>query len=179
MTLCLIGYPFTGKTTFAKGLVAKYPKLNYFSTGECVRDLGVVKEDEKDFEQYDLSLRLNSIIIKRVEDELFFYANNVLDGYPRSLEQCEHLAVKASTPVMIRYFSINPLIIYERLMNSDRHRVEDTPEAVAGRIKAALKFKKVVQDQSIVHGWDFVEWDSEQIGLYQTGSYYEYLSQYF
>lgn len=156
MKLCYFfsGMPLSGKSTIARRLAAE-EGLAYFSTGEFARSLGMGMESS--IRTRDLSEQYDNKIIEEVVTRCSA-GGQVIDGFPRSIEQFEILRSAFRRDQYRLYFVVaNPLIIFDRMAKRRAHedRPEDTHEVVADRVKRSCEWRRELQalepDLVIIH----------------------------
>lgn len=160
MNIVLTGPPGCGKTTQAARLVEQYG-LEHLSTGELLR-AEVAKGSELGQRAADLmtsgELVPDELIIEMVEPRITAAVRDggyLLDGYPRSLPQAEALLgmADARPDVAIVLFVPEPALIERILDRADAEkRSDDTPEAVANRLRVYKESTRPVHELFSQHG---------------------------
>lgn len=141
MKIFLVGYPLSGKSTIGKE-IAKRWKCPYLGTGAYARSLGMTLEAS--IKEKDFSEEFNDAIEQKVWETLR-NKDCVIDGYPRSLDQITKILSIGDKRIIYCY--ANPIVIADRLKKRGliEGREEDTDEIVAGRIKASIELKKILE----------------------------------
>ena len=150
MKLFIVGYPLSGKSTIGKE-IAKRWKCPYLGTGAYARSLGMTLEAS--IKEKDFSEDFNDAIEQKVWETLR-NKDCVIDGYPRSLDQITKILSVGDKRVIYCY--ANPIVIADRLKKRGlvEGRAEDTDEIVAGRIKASIELKKILEQYTSVETLD-------------------------
>ena len=146
MRICYFftGMPLSGKSTIACRLAAE-ENLVYFSTGEFARSLGMGLEPS--IRTRDLSEEHDNEIIKEVMTRCSA-GGQVIDGFPRSVEQFEILRSAFRRELYKLYFVVaNPLVVYDRMATrrAREGRPEDAYEIVADRVKRSNEWRRELQ----------------------------------
>jgi len=158
MIISIIGYPYSGKSMLTNMLSKRF-NIRSFSTGEFIRDCGVGTADVEQFKQFDLSLTYNDLVneevMKRVNES---GGNLILDGYPRSMDQCLRMSRWGLETLVIWIYS-NPLSILDRLNVSTREgRMDEDVEVMKGRIKASESLLEIIKRECIRNGWHLLQY---------------------
>lgn len=135
MIICITGQPLAGKSTFADEL-GRYLGWSVWSSGTYARELGMMPDEDSILAQ-DLSLSLNERINSHAIDLLTSCNNQIIEGWPRSIEQVM-LLEKFRDDFIIIFVFINPVLQMQRMQG--RGRKEDIQDVVVKRSEAALRF---------------------------------------
>lgn len=139
LRMLLIGPPGSGKGTQAK-IVDQFFDVPHISTGEILRnEIKQQTELGKAAEQYVKAGQMvpDSIMLPMVDNRLEKEDSFILDGFPRSIAQAEHLdqtlARLAKPLTCVATLDVSDEIVVKRLL--ERGREDDTEEVIRARLK--------------------------------------------
>lgn len=139
LRMILIGPPGSGKGTQAK-LIQQFFKAPHISTGELLRqEVKQGTELGKEAQVYMQAGKLvpDEIMLKMVDNKLAGEESFILDGFPRSKAQAEHLdetLAKLGKPLTaVANLMVDDEIVVKRL--KERGRQDDTEEIIRERLK--------------------------------------------
>lgn len=139
LRMLLIGPPGSGKGTQA-ALVKLFFHAEHISTGQILRD-NIKQQTElgKAAEPYVKQGLMvpDSIMLPMVDGKLEQTESFILDGFPRSLAQAEHLdatLARLGKPLTcVSNLDVSDATVTKRLL--ERGRPDDTPEVIAERLR--------------------------------------------
>ena len=133
LKISVTGPQGSGKTTQAK-LLADFLGLPMISTGEILRQKSLENNEigKEIKSSVDKGEMVNDEIVHRLIGEKINEVKNgfVMDGYPRSLGQLDHLDPHFDK---VFYLEINDDLVKVRLLK--RGRADDSPEIIAERLE--------------------------------------------
>lgn len=139
LRMILIGPPGSGKGTQA-ALIKQFFKAPHISTGELLRqEVKQGTELGKQAQVYMLAGQLvpDEIMLKMVDNKLAGEESFILDGFPRSKAQAEHLdetLARLGKPLTaVANLMVDDEIVVKRL--KERGRQDDTEEIIRNRLK--------------------------------------------
>lgn len=139
LRMILIGPPGSGKGTQA-GLIKQFFKAPHISTGELLRQ--EVKQGTELGKQAQVYMQAgqlvpDEIMLKMVDNKLAGEESFILDGFPRSKAQAEHLdqtLARLGKPLTaVANLMVDDEIVVKRL--KERGRQDDTEEIIRNRLK--------------------------------------------
>lgn len=136
--IAIIGLPGAGKTTLSKSLAAL--GLTVIEGGEVARDLAKVDHDVSlALSKGEMAPRekMNAAMREVIYNAVLTGETVVIDGYPRYKDQYIDLS-GLTFPSSQLYFIVvgsNDAVSTARLLARDQGRIDDTPEAIANRVK--------------------------------------------
>jgi len=141
MVIFMVGSPLSGKSTIGKQ-IAKELNLDYFSTGDFAKGLGMDYR-EKSIKEEDISKEFDDKIIDEVVRLSSTCEDVIIDGFPRSEKQIL-IANGLGNHCVVIYLYLDPKVIAERA--STRQREGDNREDyVIGRINSSIRLKMKLQ----------------------------------
>ena len=139
LRMILVGPPGSGKGTQAK-IINQFFKATHISTGELLRaEVKQGTELGKEAQTYMQAGKLvpDEIILKMVDNKLAGEESFILDGFPRSKAQAEHLdqtLAKMGKPLTaVANLMVDDEIVVKRL--KERGRQDDTEEIIRERLQ--------------------------------------------
>jgi adenylate kinase len=139
LRMLLIGPPGSGKGTQAK-IVDRFFDVPHISTGQILRqEIQQQTELGKAAEPYVKAGQLvpDSIMLPMVDNRLEKEDSFILDGFPRSIAQAQHLDQTLSRQnkplTCVATLDVNDEIVVKRLL--ERGREDDTEEIIRARLK--------------------------------------------
>ncbi|MBX3166807.1 MAG: adenylate kinase [Candidatus Eremiobacteraeota bacterium] len=139
MRMILVGPPGSGKGTQAK-LIHQFFKAPHISTGDLLRQ--EVKQGTELGKQAQVYMQAgqlvpDEIMLKMVDNKLAGEESFILDGFPRSKAQAEHLdetLARLGKPLTaVANLMVDDEIVVKRL--KERGRQDDTEEIIRERLK--------------------------------------------
>lgn len=139
LRMILIGPPGSGKGTQAK-IINQFFKASHISTGELLRaEVKAGTELGKEAQVYMQAGKLvpDEIMLKMVDNKLAGEESFILDGFPRSKAQAEHLdqtLARLGKPLTaVANLMVDDEIVVKRL--KERGRQDDTEEIIRQRLE--------------------------------------------